>query len=504
MKMNLEQLRAEKAQLVQQQKQLTTAAKDGKRDLSSEEQSQFDNLQREIDEVDGQIKALLPDPIKQPTIEEERTRIAEITQMCRDFDVEDKDLQRYINDGTVQDQVRAAILEKMKANGQPLNQRGIDVTKDSEDKFREAAADALVMRGGVEVDKPAEGARELMGMSLRDLAIETMEKEGKTGLLRMSAGDILNELTRAYYNPTAAFPSILDTAINKSYVEGHRKAAVTFDRWTKKGSKKDFKASDNNYIVGTAGEFLEVPENGEIKHDAPTDEKRPTSKLRTYARQFTMTRQAFINDDIGFLSTIPARYAAAARKTQNKQVYSALINNPVIYDGTPLFSSAHKNLIATGTGITSDAIQKMFLALQMQTDTFGDAIIIRPTYFVVPVGYSFAVYEIFNSATINTTSNTQSANPLYRYRESLEVVEDPTLNVLAGTGAIPWFIVGDKSDTDSIQVDYLNGNEIPTIRRSEVAGTLGFVWDIYLDWAVTVMDYRGIVKNPGTSITSPF
>ncbi|WP_167955115.1 phage major capsid protein [Anaerosporobacter faecicola] len=501
--MTLEQLKAKKVQLVQQQKQLTTAAKDGKRDLSSEEQTQFDNLQREIDEVDGQIKALLPDTI-QPTLEQERTRIAEITQMCRDFGVDDKDLQRYISDGTNQDQVRTAILDKMKADGQPLNQRGIDVTKDSEDKYREAAADALVMRGGVNIEKPSEGARELMGMSLRDLAIEALEKEGEQGLLRMSTDELFGRLTRAYFNPTAAFPAILDTAINKAYVEGHRTAAVTFDKWTKKGTLKDFKTHDNNYLAGPAGEFLEVPEGAEIKHDTPSDEKKPTRKLKTYARQFTMTRQAFINDDIDFLSKIPSKYATAARKTQNKQVYNILINNPVIYDGTKLFTTAHKNVLASGTGITADAVQKMFLALQMQTDEFGDAVIIRPTYFVVPVGYSFAVYEIFNSATINTTSNTQAANPLYRYREMLEVIEDPTLNVLAGTGAIPWFVVGDKSDTDSIEVDYLNGNEIPTIRRMESPGTLGFVWDIYLDWGISVMDYRGIVKNPGTTIASPF
>lgn len=502
--MTLEQLKAEKAQLVQQQKQLTTAAKDGKRDLSSEEQSQFDNLQRKIEVVDGQIKALLPDQIKVPSIEDERTRIAEITQMCRDFSVDDKDLQRYIQDGTEQDQVRAAILEKMKADGQPLNQRGIDVTKDADDKFREAAADALVMRGGVNIEKPSEGARELMGMSLRDFAIETLEKSGEQNLLRMSTDELFGKLTRAYFNPTAAFPAILDTAINKAYVEGHRTAAVTFDKWTKKGTLKDFKTHDNNYLAGPAGEFLEVPEGGELKHDTPSDEKKPTRKLKTYGRQFTMTRQAFINDDIDFLSKIPAKYATAARKTQNKQVYQILIDNPVIYDGTKLFTTAHKNVLASGTGITAEAVQKMFLALQMQTDEFGDAVIIRPTYFVVPVGYSFAVYEIFNSATINTTSNTQAANPLYRYREMLEVIEDPTLNVLAGTNAIPWFIVGDKSDTDSIEVDYLNGNEIPTIRRMETPGTLGFVWDIYLDWGISVMDYRGIIKNPGTTITSPF
>ena len=34
-------------------------------------------------------------------------------------------------------------------------------------------------------------------------------------------------------------------------------------------------------------------------------------------------------------------------------------------------------------------------------------------------------------------------------------------------------------------------------------GTLGFVWDIYLDWGISVMDYRGAIKNPGTKIDSP-
>lgn len=503
--MTLEQLKVKKAQLVQKQKQLTTTAKEGKRDLSSEEQTTFSDLQRQIDDVDGEIRAL-EKPQTTPvniSVEQDRIRIAEISQMCREFGVEDNDLERYIRDGTNQDQVRAAILEKMKREGQPLGQRGIDVTKDADDKFREAAADALVMRGGVSLAKPSEGARELMGMSLRDFAVETLEKEGEQGLLRMSHDELFGRLTRSYFTPTAAFPAILDTAINKAYVEGHKTAAVTFDKWTKKGTLKDFKTHDNNYLAGPAGEFLEVPEGGELKHDIPSDEKKPTRKLKTYGRQFTMTRQAFINDDIDFLSKIPAKYATAARKTQNKQVYQILIDNPVIYDGTKLFTSAHKNVLSSGTGITAEAVQKMFLALQMQTDEFGDAVIIRPTYFVVPVGYSFAVYEIFNSATINTTSNTQAANPLYRYREMLEVIEDPTLNVLSGTGAIPWFVVGDKSDTDSIEVDYLNGNEIPTIRRMESPGTLGFVWDIYLDWGISVMDYRGIVKNPGTTITSP-
>ena len=150
-------------------------------------------------------------------------------------------------------------------------------------------------------------------------------------------------------------------------------------------------------------------------------------------------------------------------------------------------------------------MQVMMLALQAQISEFSEAIIIRPAKIVVPVGMSFDVYTLFNSQTINTTGNTQAANPLYKYASQIEVIEDPTINVLSGGfgKAMPWFLLGANEDTDFIQVDYLNGQEIPTIRRSEAPGTLGFIWDIYLDWGISVMDFRGAIKNPGVVINNP-
>ena len=288
-------------------------------------------------------------------------------------------------------------------------------------------------------------------------------------------------------------------------MEGHKTVSVTFDRWTKKGSLKDFKTNDNYYLAGPAGEFLEVPEGGELKHDTFSDEKRPTRRLKTYGRQFTLTRQAFINDDIDLVTRIPAKYAASARKTINRQVYNVLIKNPAIHDGTALFSTMHKNLLTTGTGITRESMQKMIIALQNQVDEFGDAIIIRPATLVVPSGMGFEIFTIFNSPTINTSGNTQAVNPLFRYASSIEIVEEPTINVLCGGygKTMPWFLIGHKDDTDFIEVDYLNGQEVPTIRRMETPGQLGFVWDIYLDWGVAVMDWRGAVKNNGTTVADP-
>ena len=74
------------------------------------------------------------------------------------------------------------------------------------------------------------------------------------------------------------------------------------------------------------------------------------------------------------------------------------------------------------------------------------------------------------------------------------------LNAMAGANACPWFMTADETSARGIQVDYLNGQETPTVRRMEAPGTLGFVWDIWLDWGIAVRDFRGIYKNPGVTL----
>lgn len=514
--MTLEELMlARSGKIAEQQTIIDKAKADNSRSLTEEENQDFARLQKEIEELTVQINQKSAAGGEEPPITVpgemeralalERQRVTEIGSLCREFGLENQE-REFIEKGTTVENVRAAVIEKLRKEGKPVSTAGsVEVTKDGADKFRDAAADALIMRSGMTLERPAEGARDLMGMSLRDLAIECLTAEGETGLNRKGADELYSMLSRQFYNPTSAFPSILDNAINKAYVEGHNTVAVTFDQWVKKGSLKDFKTHDNNYIAGPAGEFLEVPEGGELKHDVFGDEKRPTRKLKTYGRQFTLTRQAFINDDIDLVTRIPAKYAASARKTQNKQIYEILVNNPAIYDGTQLFNSAHKNVLAKGTGITKEAMQAMIMALQTQTDEFGEVCIIRPATIIVPSGYAFDMYTLFFSPTINTEGNTQAVNPLYRYKDSIKVVEDPTINALCGGfgNVMPWWLLGSKDDTDFIEIDYLNGQEIPNIRRMETPGTLGFVWDIYLDWGISVMDYRGAVKNPGIEVSSP-
>lgn len=524
--------KAERQQKIARQQAILDTAKAQHRSLSDQEKQEFDSLQREIDQLTVEIEAeereveqdlsagaapeketkaekSIPGTGTEADLDEgqirqqERARVSEITSLCREFGMDDQ-MQGFINEGKTVEDVRAAVIDQMRRSGAPIGGRVI-VETDAQDKFRAAAADALILRGGVQLENPAAGARDMRGMSLKDLAVECLEAAGESGVRRKSADELFTLVQRQFFNPTAAFPTIMDNAINKAYVEGHKTAPVTFDRWTKRGALNDFKTHDNNYLSGPAGELLEVPEGGELKHDVWTDAKRPTRKLKTYGKQFTMSRQAFINDDVGLITLMPAKYAASARKTQNKQCYQKLIGTEAIYDGHPLFGKEHKNLLAKGTGITREAVQGMVMALTNQKDEFGGVCLIRPAYLIVPSGYKFDMYTLFYSPTINTSDNTQAVNPLYQYRESIEVIEDPTINALCGGfgKVMPWWLVGAKEDTDFIEVDYLNGQDVPNIRRSEAPGTLGFVWDIYLDWSVNVMDFRGAIKNPGVAVNIP-
>lgn len=502
----------QRTQKMLRQQAIRDAAKAEGRDLTTEEQTEFDNLQRDIERLTGEINAGLDEPngnpepentdeIRNAAITAERSRIAEINSLCRTFDVEP---EQFIANGNSIDEVRAAVLTQLSARrGQnPLNTAGtLSVETDERTKFRAAAADALVLRAGQSVENPAEGARDMRGMSLRDIAIQCMvreEGENATSLLRMSADDIYSRVKRSLYNPTSAFPAILDSSIQKSIVDIYNKVNTTFQLWTSKGSLKDFKTtSDHEYILGGAGDFLKVPENGELKNDVPSTELLPSRKLDTYGLQFSMTRQAFINDDIGFITKIPGLYSRKAKVTIDKQVYSLIFNNNKIFDGVNLFDNKHKNIVASGTAPTLKALQDIIKMEQLMTDQFGDPIYVTPKFLIVPVGYGMDLKVILRSTHL-PGSNNNDINPLYNY--PITVIETPMLNSLAGSNAIPWFVVADPMSAKSIQVDYLNGQETPTFRRSEQAGTLGFVWDIYLDWGISALDYRGIIRNNGTKM----
>ena len=484
-------------QILQRQAELLALARDEGRAMTAEEIAEFDTLQRALQTAPEETPQAAPEETAERQVQAERERVTGIMELGRAFGA---DTAEAISNGTSLEAYRELILQREMEARRPAA-TGVRVVADEEDRFRAAAADAIAVRGGVNVTAPAEGHRDFMGMTLKGLAIECLRRDGEnvTDLMRMSASDVYDRLAqRQFYNPTSSFPAIMDQTIRKSIVEMYTHVGTTFEQITSKGSLPDFKESaDHEYVIGGVGDFQLLPENGEIKADAPRTELLPRVKLDTYAKSFSMTRKAFVNDDIGFLTRVPGLYAQAAKKTIDKQVYDVMYDNPAIFDGKTLFCSDHNNLMAAGSAPSQAVIQQMILQLQKQTDTFGDPIYMNPRQVVVPVGWEFDLAVIFHSAQVVGSSN-NDINPLYNY--PIGVVQSPRLNAKTKGGVCPWFLQADEASSRGITVYYLNGQETPTVRRMETAGQLGFTWDMWLDWGVCVRDWRQFVKNPGVAL----
>lgn len=488
-------------EILKRQQEILDTAKAAKRDLTADEQKEFDELTAALKALDAQ-KPAQPETTKPEdntkAIEAERTRAAEITKICREHDM---DADSFIRDGATVEQVRkmADMLEKMVQSRQPVT--GVRVTQDEGDKFRAAASDGLIMRSGAyNIEKPAEGATSARNWNLRDLAKECLVRSGEktdAEVRNMDADELFSEvMQRQAFNPSAAFPAILDTTIRKTVVELYKLMPTTFQLWTTKGSKQDFKEdTDHEYVINTLGDLDEIPENGELKNEVPETKLLPQSKLKTYGKQFTMTRQAFINDDIGLVTKLPGIYASKAKDTLDNLCYHILMDNAKIFDGKTLFHADHANIAATTDVPTEATMEEIITTMMTQKDQFGNPITVVPRFVLTAPQFQFAVWKLLHSAQVAGTDY-NDANPLVSM--GLQPIVTPKIAAFAGTGkAVPWFMVADPMSAKCIGVDYLNGNEMPTIRRMEAPGVLGFTWDVWIDAAVWVRDFRGIAKNPG-------
>ena len=471
-----------------QQQILDASRAAGNDKLTADEQREFDAQQSVIDALSD-----VTSDERDAGVKAENQRIAEITELGRSFGL---DVTSYVqNTAMTVDQARAAVLKTLQERQTGIPAGSMQIT-DEVTRFRAAATDALVLKAGGSLEKAAEGANELRGKSLRDIAREAHVRQGKSALevLRMDDETLLRSFT-----PVDSYPAILDAAINKSIVEAYKKAPTTFDLWTTRGSLSDFKTSkDREYVLGSFSEFKEVRENGELEMDNIATDILPTRKLRNYGKSFSMTYEAFVDDDIGFLRAIPAKFTASAKQTIEKQVYSVLFNNSTIFDGKALFHNDHKNLIGSGAAPASATLQAAILKGRMQKDQFDEPILWIPKFILTGIGYEFDMQVLFHSAQVVGSAN-NDINPFYEY--PIKHIQVPTLNALAGANACPWFLAADPASCRHIQVDYLNGQDMPTLRRMEKAGVLGYHWDVWLAWGVSVVDFRGLVKNPGAVIS---
>ena len=415
----------------------------------------------------------------QKAMEQERKRTSEITAMFRDFDVEGVDEAIVL--GKSVEEAREMVMDQLRARN-----KGVSVTmgEAESDKFRAAAQDAVLMAAGIPVADAAPGAQELRGYSMVEMARESLRREsGST----VNFGDNM-ELARAAINSTSTFPAIMSNLANKSVMVGFNEAETTYQIWAGKGSNRDFKEAAR-VALSEAGTLELVPEGGQFKQDS-FGEASARTKVATYGKLFSLTRQAIINDDLGLFSKIATKYGSAAKRLVNKMVYAQLTGNVKMQDNVALFDTKHGNVAGTGEALSVKAIAKAITAMRRQKGIAGEATLnITPKYLVVPPELEMTAYQIVNSTAAVDGVNSGVANP---YKGRFIVVADAEL-----TDPDAWYLVADATQHDTIEVTYLNGVETPRLETRQGFDVDGIEYKVAFDCGVSALDFRGVFKNAG-------
>lgn len=415
----------------------------------------------------------------QKAMEQERKRTSEITAMFRDFDVEGADEAIVL--GKSVEEAREMVMDQLRARN-----KGVSVTmgEAESDKFRAAAQDAVLMAAGIPVADAAPGAQELRGYSMVEMARESLRRESDS---TVNFGDNM-ELARAAINSTSTFPAIMSNLANKSVMLGFNEAETTYQIWAGKGSNRDFKEAAR-VALSEAGTLELVPEGGQFKQDS-FGEASARTKVATYGKLFSLTRQAIINDDLGLFSKIATKYGSAAKRLVNKMVYAQLTGNVKMQDNVALFDTKHGNVAGTGEALSVKAIAKAITAMRRQKGITGEATLnITPKYLVVPPELEMTAYQIVNSTAAVDGVNSGVANP---YKGRFIVVADAEL-----TDPDAWYLVADATQHDTIEVTYLNGVETPRLETRQGFDVDGIEYKVAFDCGVSALDFRGVFKNAG-------
>ncbi len=411
----------------------------------------------------------------------ERRRISDITSLCRDFNV---DPQGFIDNGAELDAVRAQVLERVRAANVPANTSRAQVTADEKDKFRSAVIDGLRMRSGIRMETSAPGAESFRGISLMDLARESLTRSGE----HVGYADSRMDVARRAF-ATDDFPYILGGLARATLADSYRTAPSTWEAWCGVGSLSDFKEQTTIRLSETADLDL-VPEGGEYKfgHFA---ESKDSIRIYTHGKKFALTRQAIVNDDLRAFTRLPQKFGAAAKRTINKAVYAILVNNTVTMaeDNKVLFHTDHGNLGTAGAISTTTLSEARKLMRKQQDPQKLDTLNIYPSFILVPPELETLAEQVLLSSADIAGANAGVINP---FREKFSIVCDAQL-----TDASDWFLAASPSLVDTIEVAFLDGANAPVIEQQPGWDVDGMEWKVRLDFGVKCWDYRGLFKNAG-------
>jgi hypothetical protein len=288
---------------------------------------------------------------------------------------------------------------------------------------------------------------------------------------------------------TSGLTNILGIALTRQMVAVYN-SAVDYQIWRQAVSRivplADFRTQER-VRFGSYADLVTVSERAPYPELAsPTDEKATYAPAKRGGIE-TITREAILADDVGFIREIPLRIGRAAQRTLAKFVLDFYRTNPVIYDGQTYFHASHGNLGTAALDATGYADAR--LAFVKQAEYGGNDLLgVQPRILWIPWDLERTARDLFVRNTNNDPTFVNSLNPTI-------------IPVWYWTDTNDWVIQADARDIPNIEVGFVQGQEQPQLLVQDAPnqGSLFYndtmSWKVRHEYGATVLDWRGARKH---------
>lgn len=441
----------------------------------------------------------MPETTTTDTLQAERQRITDINaaaailfrQSPHKIDDIEAAAEASIQAGHDLQQAKLKMLEASQVDLAAFGNRGLrrDAGGDSPRNTLEAAF--LCAAGKQDLAAEAYGERTAEAASrIRDKSFMGLLAAGCQMLnLQCDVSNKQELLTAAF--STNSIAVALSNVAGKALWAAYREAPATWRSFAAVLPAANFKPQ-TGIRPSFVGNLEQTGPGGEVKHGSMTESVYPWS-ISTFSKQFSVTRQDIINDDLGFLSTAPTLMARAAARTLNDLVWRTILTNAGSF-----FSGTNGNLLESGSELSLVSLATAVEKMRSQRDANGADIDIVPRVLVVSPKNEVLARSILNSAEIQAAEGAPMGNALMGVA-SLEVESRISNPAFQNADEDSWFLFASSADQPVI-VGFLDGQQSPTVQffglDSDI-NRLGVAFRCHHDFGVALGDPRAAVRATG-------
>jgi len=261
---------------------------------------------------------------------------------------------------------------------------------------------------------------------------------------------------------TSDFPYLFGDVLDRQVLASYKAVDPVWKAFVKSSTVNDFKTAYRFAITGGDQYLSEVAEKGEYLASERTESKYELA-VKKYGRQFDISWETIINDDLGALRDTPERFARAVTRTEHRIVTELYADDATLYQ----LAGGQANRVTTALSIAS--LETGLETMAAFTDANGEAIQNRAKFLVVPPVLEMTARQILTSTTKMWSDNAAgpAAYPTANVvaQMGLTLIIDPYLPIIdtTGSGGTGWYLFSNPKDIAAIEVAHLKGHERPEI-----------------------------------------